>query len=46
MFEAYTDRIPPKGTPVRVVLIPRQPEQKEGQTGSAAADKKAQQDDQ
>jgi hypothetical protein len=25
MFEAFTDQIPPKGTNVRIVLIPRQP---------------------
>jgi len=31
LFEAFTDHIPPKGTSVRVVLIPRQPEKKDGE---------------
>ena len=35
MFEAFTDHIPPKGTPVRVVLIPRQAEKKESEPKAA-----------
>jgi hypothetical protein len=37
MFEAFTERVPPKGTKVRLVLIPRQeksPENKEPQKDS------------
>jgi hypothetical protein len=40
MFEAFTDHIPPKGTPIRLVLIPRQSEQKDGKADAAAEEKK------
>jgi hypothetical protein len=36
-FEAFSDRIPPRGTKVRVVLIPRQAEKKNGQNGPSSA---------
>jgi len=40
MFDAFTDHIPPKGTPVRVVLIPRQAEPKNGKANATAEEKK------
>jgi hypothetical protein len=38
LFEAFTERLPPKGTKVRLVLIPRQAKKAPGQNGEAKPD--------